>query len=128
MIVALVRRSECVPKKLGSSPMLAIHWQTSRAYCRVVIGRSRPRRPPKRNSPGFFLAAAVDRLSGLFCHLELDRLARLLLAHSCTIDRATMRIDVLDAQADDVASSKVAIDGQIEHRPVACSTRDLKLG
>src|ERR1700736_5506563 len=30
MSVALVRRNECVPKKLGSSPMLAIHWQTSR--------------------------------------------------------------------------------------------------
>src|SRR5215472_5598240 len=26
MRVALVRRSECVPKKLGSSPMPAIHW------------------------------------------------------------------------------------------------------
>jgi hypothetical protein len=45
MRVALVRRNECVPKKLGSSPMLAIHWPTNRAYCRVVIGRSRPRRP-----------------------------------------------------------------------------------
>src|SRR6267143_1371019 len=51
----LVRRRECVPKKLGSSPMLAIHWQTSRAYCRVVIGRSRSRRPPKRYSLGCLL-------------------------------------------------------------------------
>src|ERR1700730_17172325 len=32
--------------------MLAIHWRTSRAYCRVVIGRFRPRRPLKRTSPG----------------------------------------------------------------------------
>jgi hypothetical protein len=30
MSVALVRCSECVPKRLGSSPMRAIHWQTSR--------------------------------------------------------------------------------------------------
>jgi len=37
--------SECVPNKLGSSPMLAIHLPTSRAYCRVVIARSQPRRP-----------------------------------------------------------------------------------
>jgi hypothetical protein len=34
MGVALARRSECVPKKLGSSPMLAIHWQTSRVWVR----------------------------------------------------------------------------------------------
>jgi hypothetical protein len=36
------RNRRCVPKKLGSSPILAIHWQTNRAYCRVVIGRSTP--------------------------------------------------------------------------------------
>jgi hypothetical protein len=58
----------------------------------------------------------VDRLSGLFRHLELDRLARLLLPHGSPIDRKTMRSDVLDAQAYDVTSSKLAIDGQVEHR------------
>jgi hypothetical protein len=54
------------PKEARVSPMLAIQWDTSRAYCRVGIGRSRPRRPSKRNSPGFLLAAAIiifDRLS-----------------------------------------------------------------
>ena len=68
---------------------------------------------------GLFLGGGdviVDRLSGLFCHLELDRLARLLLPHGSAIDRKTMRSDVLDAQADDVTSSKLAIDGQVEHR------------
>ena len=34
--VILVQRSECVPKKRGSSPVVAIQWETSRAYCRVV--------------------------------------------------------------------------------------------
>ena len=58
----------------------------------------------------------VDRLSSLFRYLELDRLARLLLPHGSAIDRKTMRSDVLDAQADDVTSSKFAIDGQVEHR------------
>jgi hypothetical protein len=38
--IAFVRRSECVPKKLGFSPMAPIHWETSRAYCRVVKHRS----------------------------------------------------------------------------------------
>ena len=60
MRVALVRRSECVPKKRGSSPTLAIHWQISRAYRCVVMGRFRLRRPPKRNSPDFFLALAIN--------------------------------------------------------------------
>jgi hypothetical protein len=46
----------------------------------------------------------IDRLSGLLRHLEPDRLAGLLLAHGCPIDRVTMGSNVLDPQADDVAS------------------------
>jgi hypothetical protein len=53
----------------------------------------------------------VACLSGLFGHLELDWLARLLLAHGCAIDCVTMRRDVLDPQSDDVASLDPAIDG-----------------
>jgi hypothetical protein len=34
-----VRRSECVPNNLGSSPTLPIHSDTSRAYWRVVMLR-----------------------------------------------------------------------------------------
>jgi len=37
----------------------------------------------------------VDRLSGLLRHLELDRLAGLLLADGRTIDSVTMRSNVL---------------------------------
>jgi len=55
----LGQHSECVPKKHGASPMLAIQWEISRAHCRVSLGRSRPRRPSKRNSPGLLLAAAI---------------------------------------------------------------------
>src|SRR5438067_2964581 len=131
MSVALVRRNECVPKKLGSSPMLAIHSQTNRAYCRVMMGRCRPCRPPKRNSPGFLIGGSdvsVDRLSGLLRDFEPDRLAGLPLAHGRSGDRRTMRSNVLHPQADDVASSELAIDGQIEHGQVACSPRDLQLG
>jgi hypothetical protein len=62
---------------------------------------------------GLFIGGSdvtVDRLSGLLRHLEPDRLAGLLLAHGCLIDRVTMRSNVLDPQADDVASSELAID------------------
>jgi hypothetical protein len=40
------------PEQLGSSPTLPIHSETSRAYWRVVILRSGPRRPVNKNSPG----------------------------------------------------------------------------
>jgi hypothetical protein len=76
MSVAVVRRSECDPKNSG--PDNAGNSLTDQpAYCRVVIGRSRPRRKPKRNSPGFVLAPdiTVDRLTGLLRHLEPDGLA-----------------------------------------------------
>jgi hypothetical protein len=43
--VALVRRSEWVPKRLESNPMLAIHSATSRAYCLVVMPWLPARRP-----------------------------------------------------------------------------------
>jgi hypothetical protein len=49
--VAFVRRGECVPNSLGSSPTLPIHSDTSRAYWRVVILRSGPRRSVNKNSP-----------------------------------------------------------------------------
>jgi hypothetical protein len=34
---AVDQRRECVPKSFGSSPILAIHSDRSRAYCRVVM-------------------------------------------------------------------------------------------
>jgi len=53
---------------------------------------------------------AVYRLSGLFRHLEPDRLAGLLLAHGRPIDRMTMGSNVFDLQPDDVTSSELAVD------------------
>src|SRR5450631_1376352 len=55
MRVALVRRSECVPYSLGSSPTLPIQSDTRRAYWRVVMLFWGPRRPANKNSPGFLL-------------------------------------------------------------------------
>jgi len=53
----------------------------------------------------------VDCFSGLLRHLKPNRLTGLLLAHGCPIDRVTMGSNVLDSQADDVASSELAING-----------------
>src|SRR5215472_13451298 len=108
MRVALVRRSECVPKKLGSSPMPAIHWETSRAYCRVVIGRSRPRRPPKRNSPGFLWAAAMADAS----RTAIDQS---LILQRDAIDQARAALD--SAEAERVRAS-------LDHTRYAALARD----
>jgi hypothetical protein len=70
----------------------------------------------------------VDRLTGLLRHLKPDGLAGLPLAHGCPINCVTMRSNILDPQAKDVASSKLAIDGYIEHCQVKCSPRNLQLG
>ena len=81
--------SECVSKKLGSSPMLAVHWQTNRAFCRVVISRSRPTKAAEEELAWLFAGrsgAAVDRFLGLLRDLKPDALAGPLLAHRSTID------------------------------------------
>jgi hypothetical protein len=70
----------------------------------------------------------IDRLPGLLRHLKPNRLAGLPLAHRSAIDRVTVRSDLLDPQTDDVASSELTIDGQIEHGQVACTLSHLELG
>ena len=45
--------NEWVPNLAGSSPMLAIHSCTSRAYCRVARPFSEFPRPANRNWPAF---------------------------------------------------------------------------
>lgn len=63
---AFVRRSECVPNLAGSSPMLATHSCTSRAYCRVVRPPLSPR-PAKRNWPS--LRPVKRRYSSMACQV-----------------------------------------------------------
>jgi hypothetical protein len=93
--------------------MLAIHWPTSREYCRVVIGRFSTTAAEQKLTRLLIGGSdvAVDRLSGLLRHLEPDRLAGLLLAHGCTLGGVTMGRNVFELQADDVTPSQLAIDG-----------------
>jgi hypothetical protein len=91
-------RSECVPKNLGSSPMLAIHWEIRRA----VLSR-RYRSVPTATSGEEELArlliggfdVTVDRLTGMLRHLKPDGLAGLLLAHGRSINSMPVRSNVL---------------------------------
>jgi hypothetical protein len=36
--------------------------------------------------------------------------------------------NVLDLETDDITASELAVDGEIEHGEIACSTLDLQLG
>jgi hypothetical protein len=121
----LVRRSECVPKSRGSSPTLPIHSATRRAYCRVVILRSAPRRPVNKNSPGLLLAT-FDRLAGLFAQFESDWPSRLLLPNRCAVGGVSARSDILDLDCGDVTATQLAVDRQIEHGEVPSAPFDLE--
>jgi len=55
MTVALVRRSE----KHGFSPMLPIRWEPAGRIAASLSADLDRERPPKRNSRGLLLAAAI---------------------------------------------------------------------
>lgn len=61
LVLGGTNRSEWVPNRCGSNPMLAIHSDSSRAYCRVVIRCFRSRQAVNINSPGFLLAFLMYR-------------------------------------------------------------------
>jgi hypothetical protein len=70
----------------------------------------------------------VHRLAGLFRQFKPDGPPSLFLAHGSPINGIAIRSDVLDFESDDIAASQFAVDGQIEHRQIACSLLDLELG
>jgi hypothetical protein len=66
-------------------------------------------------------------LTGLFAQLESDRPACFLLSDRCAIRRVSAGSDILDADGDDVAAAKLAVDRQVEHGEVASPAFDLEL-
>src|ERR1700692_1922979 len=70
----------------------------------------------------------VDRLAGVFGDLESNRQAGLLLADRGSVDRISMRGNVLDLDRDDIATAQLAVDRQIEHRQIARVSLYLQLG
>src|ERR1700730_6026391 len=61
----------------------------------------------------------VDCLAGMLGDLESNRQPGLLLADRCTGGRISMRRNVLDLERDDIATTQLAVDRQIEHRQIA---------
>src|ERR1022692_2322008 len=100
----------------------------------ILPGRQAPAWPARRSEQkivGLSVRGAdviIDRLPGLFGHLEPHRHAGLFLAHRGTLDGVTVRRNVLYLEGDDIAPAQLAVDRQIEHRQVALAVRDLELG
>ena len=64
----------------------------------------------------------INRLSGLFGDLELNRSASFSLPYRGTIDGIAVRSDIFDLEADDIASAQLAVYRQIEQSEVSCLT------
>jgi len=69
----------------------------------------------------------INRLPGLFGDLEPYRSAGLLLADRRTLNGVSVWGNVLDFESDDIATTQLAIDGEIEQRQVALAVCHLKL-
>src|SRR5271163_4690396 len=58
----------------------------------------------------------IERLPGLFSELKPHRPAGLLLADRRAIDGVSVRGDVLDFESDYIATTQLAVDGEVEQR------------
>jgi hypothetical protein len=97
--------------------MLPIHSDTSRAYWRVVILRSGPRRPVNKNSPGLVggLQTIINGLPGLFAQFKPGRPSSFLLPDGRAVGRTSTGGDIFDPKSNDITTTKLAIDCQVAH-------------
>jgi hypothetical protein len=126
---AFVRRNERVPNLAGSSPILATHSCTSRAYCSrqpmwtiATTGEEELIRLASGQAQ-----VLVDGRTGLVCELEPYRPARLALPNGCPIDGIPTRCHVIHAYGHEITSAQLAVDGEVEQSEVALSIRRLQL-
>ena len=79
------------------------------AQSRTPAGEQKFTRPSARNSQ-----IVVDCLTSLFRQFELDWPPRFLLPHRRPIDRVPVRCNIIDFDSDDVATTELAVDRQVE--------------
>ena len=60
----------------------------------------------------------VDRLAGLFRDLEANRPSCFSLSNGGSINGITIWCDVNDLEADNVAATELAVDGQVKKREI----------
>ena len=73
------------------------------------------------------LHVVVDRLPCCLSQFELDWTARLPLPNGSPVNCVAARCNIIDLECDDVATAKLAVDGEIEQSKVADTTFDLQL-
>ena len=73
--------------------------------------------------PGFVGVGTI--LAGLLGDFEFDRPACLPLADRRPVHGIAVRGDIFDLEANDIATAKLAVDGEIEQRQISSSTGDL---
>ena len=67
----------------------------------------------------------IERFPRLLGQLEPDGTSGFLLTHRCAIDHKAVWSNVPDFEADDVAASELAINGEVEHGKVAIANSRL---
>jgi hypothetical protein len=72
------------------------------------------------------LQIIINGLTGLFAQFKSDRLSGLLLSDGCAFRRVATGSDIFDPDGDDVAPSKLAVDGEIRHGEVANAAFNLE--
>jgi hypothetical protein len=68
----------------------------------------------------------ADRAPGLFCDLELHRPAGFFLDHGRSLANPPAGAHLIDPHPNEVATSELAVDGQIEHRKIALAVLQLQ--
>ena len=68
----------------------------------------------------------LQRGAGLFGDLKLNRTAGLVLDNRRSVSHATARSYVVDPKADEIAATKLAINGEVEQRQIAFAALYLK--
>jgi len=68
----------------------------------------------------------VNGLTCLLRDFEANGFTRFVLSNGCSIERIPMRRHVSDFHADNITSSKFAVDGQVKQREIPNTVRQLK--
>jgi hypothetical protein len=67
-----------------------------------------------------------QRGAGLFRDLKLNRTVGLVLDNFRPISHVTANGDVVDPKTNEIATTQLAVDGEVEHRQIAFGLLDLK--
>jgi hypothetical protein len=98
------------------------------AGCHGPIARTAPSEQILTRPLAGFLQEVVKGLPGLICQLELDGPPGLLLSDGRTIGRIAVRSDIFDPQANDIATTQLTVDRNVEKGKITAPSFDQEPG